>query len=49
MKNLETDDADPPDDEAPPRAGRMGTGSVLGLVIEGFFGLLELLSLLLLH
>jgi hypothetical protein len=44
MTGLETDDADLPDDEAPPRSW---TGSVLGRVIEGFFDLLELLSCLL--
>ena len=34
----------PPRDEPRPRAGRTDSGSVLELVIGGFFDLLELLS-----
>jgi hypothetical protein len=52
MMDLE-DDEDPPGDGPPPRAGRTGsvrghvTGGVFDLLIEGFFGLLELLAHLL--
>lgn len=52
MVDLE-DDEDPPGDGPPPRAGRTGsvrgrvTGGFFGLLIEGVFGLLELLALFL--